>query len=106
MILLAEAWLRNAGAGRDPLDFTFLNADRLANDLGLASTEAVRQSINRTRGVLRRKFASAGRDGEHGAGIIENLPWQGYRLAPDKVTVRVKKPEERSYSNTSKPSSS
>ncbi len=40
---------------------------------------------------LGKKFASAGKDANLGKDLIENLPGKGYRLAPDRVTVRMKR---------------
>lgn len=90
-LTLAQEWLKSSGDGLDPLDFPFIKASRLRKDLGYMSEENVRQAVNRTRKELRTKFASAGREGDQAAEIIENIPWQGYRLAPNRVVVRVKK---------------
>jgi hypothetical protein len=48
----------------------------------------LRRRVNRARRDLEKRFASAGLDATQGAALIENIPWHGYRLAPDRVTVR------------------
>ena len=88
MIELAELWLVGAGNGLDPLDYPCLQAGRLANLLGLEGDEAVRRRVNRARKFLKERFASAKMDEQLGTEIIENIPWHGYRLKPDLVTVQ------------------
>jgi hypothetical protein len=87
--LLAEAHLIGIGQGLDQLDYPTLSSAKLCDALGLADEGAVRKRINRTRGQLGRKFESSGRDPVAGRRIIENLPWHGYRLDPEQVTVRM-----------------
>jgi hypothetical protein len=87
--VLAEAHLIGIGQGLDPLDHPTVNSARLCDELELADEGAVRKRINRTRGQLGRKFESSGRDPAAGRRIIENLPWHGYRLDPERVTVRM-----------------
>jgi hypothetical protein len=60
--------------------------ERAANRL--EGEAAVRQSVSRTRTLLGTKFASAGLDPEEGKNLVENIPWSGYRLRPDRVRVR------------------
>lgn len=86
--VLAASFLEGAGQGLDILDFPLLDAGKLARRLDLDGEEAVRQIISRTRTLLGRKFASAGLDINDGKDLIENIPWQGYRLRPDQVKVR------------------
>jgi DNA-binding winged helix-turn-helix (wHTH) protein len=85
---LATAFLQGAGQGLDLLDFPTLDAGKLAVGAGLQDDAAVRQSISRTRTLLGTKFTSAGLDCEDGKDLIENIPWSGYRLRPDRVRVR------------------
>lgn len=85
---LATAFLQGAGQGLDLLDFPTLDAGKLAIGAGLQDDAAVRQSVSRTRTLLGAKFASAGLDPEDGKILIENIPWSGYRLRPDRVRVR------------------
>jgi hypothetical protein len=87
---LAEETLKGAGQGLAPLDYPMLEATKLASRLSLESDEAVRQRINRSRTHLGTKFASAGLVRQEGKDLIENLPWHGYRLKPDRVRVRIK----------------
>lgn len=88
LIELATLWLTGVGQGLPPLDYPFVSAASLAKQLGLESEEAVRRRIMRARTDLAQRFSSAGMDEELGKELIENIPWQGYRLAPDRVTVR------------------
>ena len=85
---LANAFLQAAGQGLDPLDYTAVQADRLAKCLGLESDEGVRQRITRCRTELVKKLRSANLDTDVAKEIIENLPGQGYRLNPQMVLVR------------------
>ena len=87
--LLADAHLSGLSQGLDPLDQPTINYAKLCDALKLADEGAVRKRIGRARGHLGRKFASAGRDPDHGRQIIENIPWHGYRLDPERVTVRM-----------------
>lgn len=88
LIVLAKLWLEGAGKGLEPLDFPFIEAGHLAARLGLQDEEGVRQRVNRARSTLTRRFTACGLSKELGAILIENLPWHGYRLAPEKVVVR------------------
>lgn len=85
---LATAFLQGAGQGLDLLDFPTLDAGKLAVGAGLQDEAAVRQSVSRTRTLLGTKFTSAGFDFEDGKNLIENIPWSGYRLRPDRVRVQ------------------
>ncbi len=86
--ILATEFLKGVGQGLDPLDYPPLAAEKLAGLLNAESPASVRQNINRTRTQIGKKFISAGLDPETGQEIIENLPWKGYRLRPDRVRVR------------------
>jgi 7-cyano-7-deazaguanine synthase in queuosine biosynthesis len=86
--VLADEYLKGAGEGLNPLDYPTLDAFNMAKCLNLQDDAAVRQSVNRTRTLLSKKFASAGFDSEGGKNLIENIPWSGYRLRPDRVRVR------------------
>jgi DNA-binding winged helix-turn-helix (wHTH) protein len=57
----------------------------------MASDEGLRKRVNRSRSDLRKRFESADLDSNVGDGLIENIPWQGYRLRPDFVDVRIKR---------------
>jgi len=85
---LATAFLQGAGQGLDPLDFPTFDAGKLAVGAGLQDDAAVRQSVSRTRTLFGAKFDSAGLASEDGKNLIENIPWSGYRLRPDRVRVR------------------
>ncbi|MEP4197263.1 MAG: 7-cyano-7-deazaguanine synthase [Aliishimia sp.] len=93
LLCLAEENLRNAGKGLDPLDYSFLTADQLADFLEMSDTGTIRQKINRARRFLEVKFESAGYQVDEGNDLIENIPWQGYRLRPDRVRVRIASPK-------------
>jgi 7-cyano-7-deazaguanine synthase in queuosine biosynthesis len=91
LIVLARAWLEGAGAGLDPLDFPCRTARKLAEALAYDGEAMVRQAVQRARRDLESKFSSAGRDVELATELIENIPRHGYRLAPDRVVVRMAK---------------
>lgn len=84
---LATEFLKGAGQGLDLLDHPTLDAGKLALRTGLQDEAAVRQNVSRTRTLLASKFASAGLDPEDGRDLIEIIPWNGYRLRPDRVRV-------------------
>jgi len=87
-ILVAEH-LEGAGKGLDLLDYPLLDAGKLAARLEVQAEDMVRQTVSRTRNLLGTKFTSAGLDPEDGNNLIENIPWHGYRLRPDRVRVRI-----------------
>lgn len=91
LIELSKSWLTGAGKGLDPLDYPFIRAPKLARYLGLDSEEVVRRRVNRARSLLNQRFESNGLDATLGEQLIENIPWHGYRLAPDRVRVRLQK---------------
>jgi hypothetical protein len=78
---LAEEHLKSLGTGCAPEDFALLTARRLLDLWGMADESSVRRRIK----ALRGDFESAGAEDPE---IVENLPWQGYRLKPEAVTVR------------------
>ena len=86
---LARVHLAGAGQGLDPFDYPAANAWTLTEPLGLETDEAVRQSVNRCRNDLAKRFESAGLDPDLGRSLIENIPGLGYRLAPDRVEIRM-----------------
>lgn len=86
--VLAVESLHGAGQGLDLLDFPTLDAGNVAVGIGLQDEAAVRQSVSRTRTLLGTKSASDALDPEDGKNRIENIPWSGYRLRPDRVRVR------------------
>ena len=102
---LADAHLAGAGQGLDLLDYPTISAGKLAEKLELTDDAALRQSVRRSRKHLGAKFASAGFASEAGEALIENLPWRGYRLNPERVKVRML-PAPLVHSSRSKPSSS
>ncbi|TDL91374.1 hypothetical protein E2L05_00205 [Meridianimarinicoccus aquatilis] len=93
LIALADKWLEGAGQGMTPLDYPLASSAFLANALKLEGDEAVRQRVNRAKTVLKKKMASSGREQQEAEAIIENVPWHGYRLTPDRVAVRKVKSE-------------
>ena len=87
---LATVHLEAAGNGLDPLDYPTVPAPDLSKRMRLGSGEALRRRVNRARNTLGRLFEAAGLDADQGKDLIENIPWQGYRLNPTLVIVRVK----------------
>jgi 7-cyano-7-deazaguanine synthase in queuosine biosynthesis len=87
---LSEHHLEAAAQGLAPEDYLFMTSRALYGRLGLSSDEGLRKRISRARSDLRRRLESAGFDPDVGDDLIENIPWQGYRLRPDLVDVRIK----------------
>ena len=90
---LADEHLVGAGKGLDLNDYPTLDAVRLAERVGLVDDAAVRQAVSRSRQKLAKTFASAGLEAGDGHALIENIPWSGYRLCPDRVRVRMVSPQ-------------
>lgn len=93
LLVLADEHLNAAGKGLDLFDYPPLFSGQLCGLLKLETEEAVRRRVFRARSFLGNKFASAEKDADQGKELIENLPGLGYRLAPDRVTVRMKRDE-------------
>jgi hypothetical protein len=90
LIVLAEEWLRSIGEGLDPMDYPCIQSGELAKKLGVESDEAVRRRVQTARSTLAKRFESSGVALDRPEELIENLPWHGYRLAPERVIVRVR----------------
>ncbi|MEQ8652424.1 MAG: helix-turn-helix domain-containing protein [Kiloniellales bacterium] len=84
---LAELHLEAIGQGKAPEDHPALAAGVLA-DRWDVNEETVRQQIRRLRKTLEKRALEAGLDQPGKDDIVENIPWQGYRLNPDRVQVR------------------
>ena len=87
--LLADAHLSGLSQGLDPLDHPTISPAKLCDALKLADEGAVRKRI---RSSARSSWAGSshppGAIPIAGKEIIENVPWHGYRLDPERVTVR------------------
>ncbi len=90
LIVLAEEWLRAAGKGLEPLEYPCLKSGDLVKKLGVETDEVVRRRILTARRTIAKRFESAGLSVEKPQELIENLSWNGYRLAPERVVVRVR----------------
>jgi hypothetical protein len=89
LVHLADEHLSCAGKGIVPFEYTAIKAGTLCGMLKLASEEALRRRVLTARNTLAKKFASADLDPQMGKALIENLPWHGYRLAPEQVLIRM-----------------
>ena len=90
LLALAERHLEGAGEGLDLLDYPMMSAGELANSIGLSSEETLRRSVSRSRKTLINKLAAAGLQDLAAIDIIENIPWRGYRLNPERIVVRMR----------------
>ena len=84
---LAEQHLEAAGRGRDLADYPLLRTAVLVERWQLSGEEVVRRRITRARNSLAKMAAASGWPESDGAGIIETLPWKGYRLNPFLIRV-------------------
>jgi hypothetical protein len=83
LLSLAEKHLISSGKGLEAEDYELTPAPALMKEWGLANEEGVRKRVARLRSDLRRKFESAQLHKLYGIELIENFPWDGYRLNPD-----------------------
>ncbi|WP_233421907.1 7-cyano-7-deazaguanine synthase [Ruegeria profundi] len=90
LIVLAEEWLRAAGKGLEPLEYPCLKSGDLVEKLGVETDEVVRRRILTARRTIAKRFKSAGLSIDKPQELIENLSWHGYRLAPERVVIRVR----------------
>lgn len=86
---LADQHLEAAGQGLELFDYPCILATQLAKKLHVTE-ETLRRQISRIRSDLKGRFQSAGIPNAESIELIENIPWHGYRLASDRVTVRRK----------------
>ncbi len=84
---LAEKHLEAAGRGREPADYPLLRTAVLVERWQLSGEEVVRRRITRARNRLAKMAAASGWPESDVAGIIETLPWKGYRLNPFLIRV-------------------
>ena len=89
LALLARNHLDARGKGQDPLDTPCVTPATLTKACVLDGEEALRRRLSRAKLHLGNLFGSAGLDPELGKALIKNSPWQGYRLRPDDVEVRL-----------------
>lgn len=89
IIALAQAIAHPPGQG-EPTDASFINSGVLAEQMGGPSGEALRRQIQRCREAITKLARDAGAPPPDPGGIVENLPWHGYRLNSDRVSVTFK----------------
>lgn len=83
---LATDHLLAVGDGLAPEDHPFVPSRRLAADWNI-SEEGVRRRVLRLRNEIAALPLGAGAAAPDAQEIVESIPWQGYRLAPDTVRV-------------------
>ncbi|RYH08456.1 hypothetical protein [Tropicimonas sp. IMCC6043] len=86
---LAEPFLQAAGQGLVPEDYPCLTAAEIADGENYADEGGVRRAVQTAR---RKLAASLGKLGLESQEVIETIPPYGYRIAPDRVTLRIDDP--------------
>ncbi len=86
IIALSQA-ITHPPAQGGPIDASFVKSGVLAEQTGAPSGEALRRQIQRCREAITELARDAGAPPPEPGDIVENLPWHGYRLNPDRVSV-------------------
>ena len=100
LLILAASYRDAARNERAPQNFPFIRSDQLAEQIGCAQ-QTLRRRISRCRNHIARMAAGVGDSAPPADAVIENHPWYGYRLNPDRVRIVVMSdlsPTERSRS--------
>jgi hypothetical protein len=86
IIDMAKGHLKALSQGLPPEDHPLLTARQLA-DLWSIGEPGVRRRFNRLRETLVELAVSHGMAPPDEDAVVENIPWHGYRLNPDRVLV-------------------
>jgi hypothetical protein len=84
---LAETHLAAAAEGTAVKDHPFVTARALSEVTCCTSDEALRRRVMNLRRAIAKRAKAAGDNPPSDDHIIENVPWHGYRLNPDRVRV-------------------
>lgn len=86
LIILAASYqdaVRNECA---PEKFPFISASRLSSEIN-CEEETLRKRVYRCRNQIAQMASMAGDLTPDDGAVIENVPWHGYRLNPDRVRI-------------------
>lgn len=86
VIRLAQTSLDAAGEGLTPEDYPCVASHRLAMEFGVTE-QSLRRRVSPTRKAIAKLALDLGLDPPDDDAIVENFPWQAYRLNPDHVRV-------------------
>jgi hypothetical protein len=85
LITLAAPFREAREAEVAPEKYPFLITQKLERQLKCESDEVLRRRVNRCRNAINKLAVEAGNPELPIDAVIENSPWHGYRLSPDRV---------------------
>jgi len=85
LITLAAQFRKAREDELTPKDYPYLKKGELARQLNCESDEVLRRRVNRCRKKINSLAVKAGGPELPIDAVIENLPWRGYRLNPDRM---------------------
>jgi hypothetical protein len=85
LIALAEPFRQAARDELAPMNYPYVRAANLATQVNCATQEALRRRVHSCRKAIIRLARAAGDSPPPLDAVIENHPWHGYRLNPDRV---------------------
>lgn len=86
LLILAASYREAVRYERAPEHFPFIPAAKLSSQIG-CDEETLRKRVSRCRRQIARLASEAGGPAQSDETVIENIPWRGYRLNPDRVRI-------------------
>jgi hypothetical protein len=87
LLALAEPFRAATREERRPEAYPFTDAGILAGKINCESDETLRRRVLRCRKAITKLAADAGAAAPPDDAVIENQPWHGYRLNPDRIRI-------------------
>ena len=88
LVILAASYRDAVRNERAPKNFPFIRGKDLSRQVGV-DEEALRRRVSRCRSQIAKLASKAGDPAPSDEAVIENNPWHGYRLNPDRVRIVV-----------------
>jgi hypothetical protein len=85
LLALATPFRKARNAELPPENYPYLTKEELAHQFNYESDEVLRRRVSRCRNAINKLATKAGDPQLPINAIIENNPWHGYRLNPDRV---------------------
>ncbi len=86
LLVLAASHQEAVHNGRAPENFPFILAAKLSGEIG-CDEETLRKRVHRCRKRIAQMASKVGDPAPSDEAVIENIPWHGYRLNPDRVRI-------------------